>query len=118
MKISELPAEIREKALEYQRNETTICFDKDTDILERAFNWERTNEKSGFWNSWHEKETKSDPIVESVINQFKQRSKVGIEKYGTTLHENNFDDFYEHLKQELMDAILYLEKLKHDQKQY
>ena len=112
MKISELPAEIREKALEYQRNETTICFDKDTDILERAFNWERTNEKSGFWMRWHEKETKSDPIVESVISQFKQRSKVGIKKYGTTLHENNFDDFYEHLKQELMDAILYLEKLK------
>ena len=55
---------------------------------------------------------KSDPIVKSVISQFKQRSKVGIKKYGTTLHENNFDDFYEHLKQELMDAILYLEKLK------
>lgn len=53
-----------------------------------------------------------DLIVESVINQFKERSKVGIEKYGTTLQENNSDDFLQHLKEELMDAVLYIEKLQ------
>ena len=53
-----------------------------------------------------------DTIVESVINQFKERSKVGIEKYGTTLQENNNDDFMQHLKEELMDAILYIQKLQ------
>ena len=53
-----------------------------------------------------------DLIVESVINQFKERSKVGIEKYGTTLQENNSDDFLQHLKEELMDAVLYMEKLQ------
>ena len=57
-------------------------------------------------------EVKKDNIVESVINQFKERSKVGIEKYGTTLQENNSDDFLQHLKEELMDAILYIEKLQ------
>lgn len=53
-----------------------------------------------------------DPIVDAVINKFMSRSRVGIEKYGTTLHENNTDDFLEHLQQELMDAVLYIEKLK------
>jgi len=53
-----------------------------------------------------------DNIVEKVINQFKNRSNVGIKKYGTTLEENNTDDFLQHLKEELMDAILYIEKLQ------
>lgn len=57
-----------------------------------------------------------DPIVNSVISQFKERSKIGIKKYGTTLADNNTDDFFEHLKEELMDAILYLEKLQQDKK--
>lgn len=55
---------------------------------------------------------KNDAIVDSVISQFKKRSNVGIKKYGTTLHENNKDDFFQHLKEELMDSILYLEKLQ------
>lgn len=58
------------------------------------------------------KEEKKDSIVESVVNQFKERSKRGIEKYGTTLQENNTDDFLQHFKEELMDAILYIEKLQ------
>jgi len=53
-----------------------------------------------------------DKIVESVINKFSQRSSVGIKKYGTTLEQNNTDDFLNHLQEELMDAILYIEKLK------
>ena len=57
-------------------------------------------------------EIRTDPIVESIINQFNQRSEVGIKKYGTTLEENNNDDFLQHLKEELMDAILYIEKLQ------
>ena len=55
---------------------------------------------------------KEDPIVQQVVDSFQERSKVGIEKYGTTLHENNTDDFLEHLQQELMDATLYIQKLK------
>jgi phosphoribosyl-ATP pyrophosphohydrolase len=55
---------------------------------------------------------KSDPIVESVVSKFLQRSKVGIDKYGTTLHENNVDCFLEHTQLELMDAVNYIEKLK------
>ena len=53
-----------------------------------------------------------DKIVENVIEQFSKRSEAGIKKYGTTLEENNNDDFLQHLKEELMDAILYIEKLQ------
>ena len=57
-------------------------------------------------------EIRKDPIVDSIIEQFSKRSEVGIKKYGTTLEENNNDDFLQHLKEELMDAILYIEKLQ------
>ena len=55
---------------------------------------------------------KRDKIVDSVIVQFAKRSQIGIKKYGTTLEENNTDDFLQHLKEELMDAVLYIEKLQ------
>lgn len=51
-----------------------------------------------------------DKIVTSVVRQFLKRSEVGINKYGTTLEDNNHDDFLQHLKEELMDGILYIEK--------
>ena len=57
-------------------------------------------------------EIRKDPIVESIVEQFSKRSEVGIKKYGTTLEENNNDDFLQHLKEELMDAVLYIEKLQ------
>lgn len=52
-----------------------------------------------------------DPIVEQVKELFDKRSQAGIKKYGTTLYENNKDNFFDHLQQELMDGILYLQKL-------
>ena len=60
----------------------------------------------------------TDSIVESVINQFKQRSEVGINKYGTTLDRNDLStlEWIEHAKQEAMDFVLYLEKLKQELK--
>lgn len=54
----------------------------------------------------------TDPIVESVVEQLLKRSNEGIVKYGTTLEENDKDDFLQHLKEELMDAVLYIEKLQ------
>jgi len=53
-----------------------------------------------------------DKIVQDVIDKFQQRSDTGIKKYGTTLEENNTDDFLNHLQEELMDAVLYIQKLK------
>lgn len=55
-----------------------------------------------------------DTIVESVIEQFKQRSEVGINKYGVTLDRDDLTrlEWINHAQQESMDFILYLEKLK------
>ena len=55
-----------------------------------------------------------DKIVESVIEKYIKRSEAGIEKYGTTLERNllTFDEWLTHLQEELMDATLYIEKIK------
>jgi len=55
-----------------------------------------------------------DSIVLSIIKQFEERSVKGKEKYGTDLDRTDLSllDWIEHAKQEHMDAILYLEKLK------
>ena len=62
--------------------------------------------------------TKKDPIVKQVTDKFKQRSKLGIEKYGTTLKENEKDDFLNHLSEELMDSLLYIQKIKEQNATY
>ena len=58
--------------------------------------------------------TVQDSIVASVIEKFKSRSAVGIAKYGTTLDRTDLGilDWIQHAQEELMDGILYLEKLK------
>ena len=59
-----------------------------------------------------------DTILESVINQFRERSEVGINKYGVTLDREDLTplQWLSHLSEELQDAILYIEKLKQDVK--
>lgn len=55
-----------------------------------------------------------DPIVEQVLKKFETRSRVGIQKYGTTLEDNKATliEWLNHLQEELMDATLYVQKLK------
>jgi hypothetical protein len=52
-----------------------------------------------------------DKIVDDVIDKYYDRSQVGITKYGSTLYNNNKDNYLKHLQEELMDATLYIEKL-------
>jgi hypothetical protein len=61
---------------------------------------------------------KTDPVVDRVIKQFSERSRIGIDKYGKTLSENPLSllEWLEHLKQELMDATLYIERAKDEVK--
>ena len=54
---------------------------------------------------------RSDSVTLSVINDLHSRSKRGIEKYNTTLQENNKDNFVNHLYEELLDAAQYCKKL-------
>ena len=55
-----------------------------------------------------------DNIVERVVSLFRSRSQRGIEKYGTTLDKNELSnrEWLQHLQEELMDAALYVEKIK------
>jgi hypothetical protein len=55
-----------------------------------------------------------DSIVKSIINQFTTRAEVGETKYGVNMDRNDlsFQEWITHMKQELMDAIIYLEKIE------
>jgi len=55
-----------------------------------------------------------DPIVLKVMSKFYDRSQRGIEKYGTMLTRTdlNLTDWLNHLQEELMDATLYLSRIK------
>jgi hypothetical protein len=55
-----------------------------------------------------------DSIVESLIEDFRERSRVGIEKYNTTLDRDDLSDsdWKQHLLEELMDACLYLKRIQ------
>jgi len=57
-----------------------------------------------------------DPVVKSVVNKFVDRSDVGFAKYGKTLRDDQSDVFawLNHLQEELMDATLYLQRLKEE----
>jgi succinate dehydrogenase flavin-adding protein (antitoxin of CptAB toxin-antitoxin module) len=57
---------------------------------------------------------RQDKYVQSVKEKFEQRSQTGIRKYNTTLEREDLDflDWLNHLQEELMDATLYIEKLK------
>ncbi|OUV25953.1 MAG: hypothetical protein CBC57_03585 [Euryarchaeota archaeon TMED97] len=55
-----------------------------------------------------------DKIIEQVINKIKSRSDVGFKKYGVTLADDDqtLDKWLQHLQEELMDAVNYLEKAR------
>lgn len=55
-----------------------------------------------------------DKMVNRVLEAYKMRSNEGIRKYGTTLDRDDLSPFewLVHLQEELMDATLYIEKLK------
>ena len=98
-----------EKGKEYMVNATENYFFLTSDFF-KGYELNETLQK------YFKLKEKTDSIVEDVINQFRKRSQVGIEKYGTTLAENNTDDFLEHTKQELMDAVNYIQKLQTQRK--
>jgi len=57
---------------------------------------------------------KKDSYVQLVKAKFEQRSQTGIKKYNTTLEREdlNLQEWLNHLQEELMDATLYIERLK------
>lgn len=55
-----------------------------------------------------------DSIVTSVINKIKSRAIVGFEKYGTNMDRSDLSllEWITHCQEELMDGMIYLEKIK------
>lgn len=64
-------------------------------------------------NQMDKEKLTNDKIVLNVMMKLNNRSKVGIEKYNTTLENNNLDlkQWLIHLQEELMDSCNYIEKL-------
>ena len=57
-----------------------------------------------------------DKNVLSVIEQMTKRMYEGHEKYGTTTERTDIDfvGWLQHLQEELMDATIYIERLKRE----
>ena len=56
-----------------------------------------------------------DKIIQQVVNKIVSRSDVGFKKYGVTMHDDTkttLDDWLNHLQEELMDAVNYIEKTR------
>ena len=55
-----------------------------------------------------------DPVVQRVVQKFVSRSDIGFAKYGVTLEQDpsRMFEWLNHLQEELMDAVLYLQKAK------
>ena len=60
---------------------------------------------------------KRSRTLHRVIAQFEKREKVGLKKYKVTVDRKDLTPhkWAEHLKQELMDAVLYLQRWQDEQ---
>jgi len=56
----------------------------------------------------------TDHVVDSVIDKFIERAQFGREKYGVGLEREDLTlpNYITHLREELMDGILYLQKME------
>jgi NTP pyrophosphatase (non-canonical NTP hydrolase) len=59
-----------------------------------------------------------DKNVFNVVCQYAERAQKGFEKYGVTTERKDIDllGWLQHLQEELMDATVYIERLKHELK--
>ena len=55
-----------------------------------------------------------DKIIQNVIDKIQKRSEVGFKKYGVTLYDDSqpLDAWLNHIQEELMDAVNYIEKTR------
>jgi hypothetical protein len=70
------------------------------------------------WTSKPEDNYPSDENVESVRSLLLQRMHVGYRKYGVTTERTDIDlaGWLQHLQEELLDAAVYVERLKKELK--
>lgn len=109
MKISELPIEIKNKAIWY-RSRTKYQKNKDSNLLEHAFYWNKTTEGTDFWNYWCEKKyTGFDFEIENTkkIKKTKESESKTIYKIANDRKWNPYlFDIVKSLEQNELDAAL------------
>ena len=57
-----------------------------------------------------------DKIIKKVVKKFIGRSEVGLKKYGVSLADDqtDLDGWLNHLQEELMDAVNYIERARYE----
>jgi hypothetical protein len=57
-----------------------------------------------------------DSVVDAILNKFVDRAEMGFKKYNNTLDRKDLSklEWINHAQEELMDGILYLERLKQE----
>lgn len=62
---------------------------------------------------------REDSIVNEVVDNFKERSRIGVLKYNTTLDRDDLsiEQWLSHAIEEAMDLTLYLTKIKKELKE-
>ena len=60
--------------------------------------------------------TFTDSVVFEIIKEFGERAQKGYDKYGTDMDRTDLSvtDWCQHLREELMDGLVYLTRLKRD----
>ena len=60
-----------------------------------------------------------DKNVENVVTQLRNREEQGLRKYGVNTERTDLTslEWLQHLQEELMDASVYIEKLKNEMKE-
>lgn len=60
--------------------------------------------------------TFTDSVVFEIIKEFGERAQKGYDKYGTDMDRTDLSvtDWCQHLREELMDGLVYLTRLKKD----
>lgn len=53
-------------------------------------------------------------LLDQLISEFENREQRGLRKYGTSMDRTDlsFDEWLQHFKEELMDGLLYLQKIQ------
>ena len=60
-----------------------------------------------------------DNNVNEICDEFVSRSNHGFKKYGVTTEREDLDllQWIQHLKEELMDAVVYIHRIQHEMKE-
>lgn len=110
-------AESKEEALELFQQGNAYFIDEDIEVLDiedKKVDIEVVEETNIELISEPLVEEIEDKYVKAVTEAMKERSRVGLRKYGVTLERDDLTtlEWVKHLQEELMDSCNYLEVLK------